>query len=157
MASPVFFIKKKGGDLRLVQDYQALNEMTIKNRYPLLLISELVNKLKRAKYFTSLDIQWGYNNVRMREGDEWKAAFKTSEGLFEPLVMFFGMCNAPATFQRMMNEVFADMIDEGWLIIYMDDMLIFSKDIETHQVRTKRLFQRLRSNDLFLKPEKCTF
>ena len=78
MASPVFFIKKKGGDLRLVQDYRALNEMTIKNHYPLPLISELVDKLKKARYFTSLDIRWGYNNVRMREGDEWKAAFRTN-------------------------------------------------------------------------------
>ena len=76
MASLVFFIKKKDGSLQLVQDYRALNKMTIKNKYPLPLISELVNKLRGAKYFTALDVRWGYNNVRMKEGDEWKAAFR---------------------------------------------------------------------------------
>jgi len=81
MASPVFFIKKKDGTLRLVQDYQALNAMTVKNKYPLPLISKLINKLRGAKYFTKLDVRWGFNNVRMKEGDEWKAAFWTNRGL----------------------------------------------------------------------------
>ncbi len=87
MASPVFFIKKKDGSLRLVQDYRTLNSTTIKNRYPLPLISELVNKLRGAKYFTKLDVRWGYNNVRIKDRDEWKAAFCTNRGLFEPLVI----------------------------------------------------------------------
>ena len=78
MASPVFFIKKKDGTLRLVQDYRALNAMTVKNKYLLPLISELINKLRGAKYFTKLDVRWGFNNVRMKEGDEWKAAFRTN-------------------------------------------------------------------------------
>jgi len=78
MASPVFFIKKKDSTLWLVQDYRALNAMTVKNKYPLPLISELINKLRGAKYFTKLDVQWGFNNVRMKEGDEWKAAFRTN-------------------------------------------------------------------------------
>ncbi|KAJ8469029.1 hypothetical protein ONZ45_g17034 [Pleurotus djamor] len=106
MASPVFFIKKKDGSLRLVQDYRKLNSMTIKNRYPIPLISELVDKLKNARYFTKLDVRWGYNNVRIKEGDEWKAAFRTNRGLFEPLVMFFGLTNSPGTFQTMMNDLF---------------------------------------------------
>jgi hypothetical protein len=105
MASAFFFVKKKDGSLRPVQDYRRLNEMTIKNRYPLPLISELVNKLRGAKIFTKLDIRWGYNNVRIKEGDEWKAAFRTNRGLFEPLVMFFGLTNLPATFQTMMNDI----------------------------------------------------
>jgi Reverse transcriptase (RNA-dependent DNA polymerase) len=113
MASPVFFIKKKDGSLRLVQDYRKLNEMTIKNSYPLPLISELVTKLRKAKWYTKLDVRWGYNNVRIKEGDEWKAAFRTSRGLFEPLVMFFGLTNSPATFQTMMNDLFKELIDEG--------------------------------------------
>src|ERR1700743_2977857 len=113
MASPVFFVKKKDGSLRLVQDYRKLNDMTIKNSYPLPLISDLVNKLSKAKYFTKLDVRWGYNNVRMKEGDEWKAAFRTNRGLFEPLVMFFGLTNSPATFQTMMNDLFKEVIDEG--------------------------------------------
>jgi hypothetical protein len=104
MASPVFFIKKKDGTLHLIQDYHALNALTIKNQYPLPLISELVNQLCDAKYFMKLDIQWGYNNVWMKEGDEWKAAFCTNHGLFEPLVMFFGLTNSPSTFQTMMNK-----------------------------------------------------
>ena len=105
MASPFFFIKKGDGSLRPVQDYRKLNDFTIKNRYPLPLIQELTDKLRGARYFTKLDIRWGYNNVRIKEGDEWKAAFRTNRGLFEPTVMFFGLCNSPATFQRMMNDI----------------------------------------------------
>jgi len=106
MASPVFFIKKKDGSLRLVQDYRALNGITIKNKYPLPLISELIETLRGARYFTKLDVRWGFNNVRIKDGDEWKAAFRTNRGLFEPLVMFFGLTNSPATFQTMMNDIF---------------------------------------------------
>jgi len=106
MASPFFFVKKKDGTLRPVQDYRCLNDLTVKNRYPLPLIQELVDKLKQAKYFTKLDVRWGFNNVRIKEGDEWKAAFRTNRGLFEPLVMFFGLTNSPATFQTMMNGLF---------------------------------------------------
>lgn len=106
MASSFFFVKKKYGFLRPVQDYRKLNDMTVKNRYPLPLIQELVGKLKGAKYFTKLDVRWGYNNVRIKEGDEWKAAFRTNRGLFEPLVMFFDLTNSPATFQTMMNDLF---------------------------------------------------
>src|ERR1700678_660397 len=108
MASPFFFIKKKDGKLRPFQDYRRLNEGTVRNTYPLPLISELVDQLKGAKYFPKLDVQGAYNNVRIKEGDQWEAAFKTSQGLFEPTVMFFGMCNAPATFQAMMDKIFQD-------------------------------------------------
>lgn len=95
MASPFFFIKKKDGSLRPVQDYRKLNDMTIKNRYPLPLIQELLDKLKGACHFSKLDVRWGYNNVSIAEGDEWKAAFRTNAGLFEPTVMFFGLTNSP--------------------------------------------------------------
>jgi len=106
IAAPVFFIKKKDSSLQLVQDYHVLNAMTVKNRYSLPLISELVSQLRRAKYFTKLDIHWSFNNVHIKPRDEWKAAFHTNCSLFEPLVMFFRMTNSPATFQTMMNEVF---------------------------------------------------
>ena len=133
MASPFFFIKKKDSTLRPVQDYRKLNEMTIKNRYPLPLISELIDQLTGAKYYSKMDIRWGYNNICIKEGDEWKATFRTNWGLFEPLVMFFRLTNSPATFQTMMNDIFQEEIAEGWVVIYMDDILIFSKEKSEHQ------------------------
>jgi hypothetical protein len=123
MASPVFFIKKKDSSLQLIQDYRMLNDMTVKNKYPLPLISELVNQLRGAKYFTKLDVRWGFNNVQIQDRDEWKAAFRTNRGLFEPLVMFLGLTNSPATFQTMMNDIFTDMISEGVVVVYLDDIL----------------------------------
>ena len=157
MASPVFFVKKKDGSLRLVQDYRKLNDMTIKNSYPLPLISDIVGKLKLARWFTKLDVRWGYNNVRIKEGDEWKAAFRTNRGLFEPLVMFFGLTNSPATFQTMMNALFKDLIDEGVVIVYIDDILIFTEDLELHRKVVKRVLGILRDSGLYLKAEKCDF
>ena len=100
MASPFFFVGKKDGSSRPCQDYRYLNEHTVKDAYPLPLISDLMTKLKGAKVFTKLDLRNGYNNVRIKDGDQWKAAFKTNRGLFEPMVMFFGLCNSPATFQH---------------------------------------------------------
>lgn len=157
MASPFFFVKKKDGALRSVQDYRYLNSISVKNQYLLPLIPELIDKLKGAKIFSKFDVRWGYNNVRIKEGDKWKAAFKTNRGLFEPTVMFFGLTNSPATFQAMMNNIFSDMIDEGHVVVYMDDILIFTDNIEEHDKLIRRVLQRLKDNDLFLKPEKCTF
>ena len=137
MASPVFFIKKKDRTLRLVQDYRALNAITVKNKYPLPLISELIEKLQGAKYFTKLDICWGFNNVQMKEGDEWKAAFRTNRGLFEPLVMFFGLTNSLATFQTMMNDIFRELVAEGTVVVYIDDILIFTETVEQHREVTR--------------------
>ena len=134
-----------------------MNEWTIKNVYPLPLISELMDKIKDGKYPTKLDIRWGYNNVRIKEGDEWKAAFKTNRGLYEPTVMFFGMCNSPATFQAMMDDIFEDLIEEGIVIIYMDNMFLSVKMKEQLRENTKRVLQRLTENDLYLKPKKCEF
>ena len=157
MASPVFFIKKKDGGLRLVQDYRALNAMTVKNKYPLPLILELIEKLCGARYFTKLDIRWGFQNVRMKEGDEWKAAFRTNRGLFEPLLMFFSLTNSPATFQTMMNDIFHELIMEGVVVVYLDDILIFTKTVEEHREVTRRVLEFLQSHKLFLKPDKCKF
>jgi hypothetical protein len=132
-ASPFFFVKKKDGKLHPVQDYRQLNALTIKNQYPLPLISDIVNKLSSAKYFTKFDVRWGYNNIRIKEGDKWKAAFKTNCGMFELLVMFFGLTNSPATFQTMMNKVFKDLADTGKVFIYMDDILIATTTLEEHR------------------------
>jgi len=157
MAAPVFFIKKKDGSLWLVQDYRALNSMTVKNKYSLPLISELVSQLRGARYFTKLDICWGFNNVRIKPGDEWKAAFWTNRGLFEPLVMFFGMTNSLATFQTMMNDIFRDLIAEGIMVVYLDDILIFTRMEEEHSKAIRRVLQVLQEHKLFLRPEKCEF
>ena len=108
MASPVFFIKKKDGSLCLVQDYWKLNMMKVKNAYPLPPIPNILNTVyeSKAKYFTKLDVQWGYSNIRIKEGDKWKAAFQTNQGPFKLLVMLFGLTNSPAMFQTMMNDIF---------------------------------------------------
>ena len=105
-AAPYFYIPKKDGLLWLVQDYRKLNQVTIKDKTSLPLIGEVLNRLKEAKYFNKLDLIWEYNNIRIKGGDEWKAAFLTNKGLFKPQVMYFGLCNSPGTFQRMMNSIF---------------------------------------------------
>src|SRR6266700_1700337 len=157
MASPVFFIKKKDGGLRLAQDYRMLNAMTVKNKYPLPLIPELIAKLRGAKYFTKLDVRWGFNNVRMKEGDEWKAAFRTNHGLFELLVMFFGLTNSPATFQTMMNDIFEDLISEGVVLVYLANILIFMKTIDEHWKVTCWVLELLEKHKPHLWLDKCEF
>jgi len=157
MAAPVFFIKKKDGSLRLVQDYQALNSMTVKNKYPLPLISELILQLREARYFTKLDIHWGFNNVCIKPRDEWKAAFRTNQGLCEPLVMFFGITNSLATFQTMMNDIFQDLIAEGIMVVYLDDILIFTRTEEEHMKAIRWVLQVLQEHKLFLYPKKYEF
>ena len=112
-AATLFFVSKKDGRPRPVQDYRYLNEWTVKNAYPLPRIDKLIDRLVGKKLFIKMDIRWGYNNVRIREGDEWKAAFISKFGLYEPLVMFFGLTNSPATFQHMMNDIFDNEITQG--------------------------------------------
>jgi len=157
MAALVFFIKKKDSSLQLVQDYQALNSMTVKNKYPLPLISKLVLQLCRARYFTKLDVRWGFNNVCIKPRDKWKTAFRTNRGLFEPLVMFFGITNSLTTFQTMMNDIFRDLIAEGIMVVYLDDILIFTRTEEEHAKAIRRVLQVLQEHKLFLCPEKCEF
>jgi hypothetical protein len=157
MAAPFFFVKKKDGLLCPVQDYQALNEMTVKNKYPLPLISDLINQLCSAKYFTKLDVCWGYNNVRIKEGNEWKAALWTNHSLFEPLVMFFGLTNSPATFQTMMNEIFQDLIMEGVVCVYIDNILIYTQTLEEHRRISWLVMEQLQKHKLYLQLDKCEF
>ena len=140
-----------------MQDYRKLNEETIRDAYPLPRIPDLLDKLKGKKFFTKMDVRWGYNNVRIKHGDQWKAAFITKHGLFEPNVMFFGLCNSPATFQRMMDTLFAKEIAEGWLTIYMDDLLIMAETEDELREYTRRVLDILQENDLYLKPDKCAF
>jgi len=105
-AAPCFYIPKKDGSLWLVQDYRKLNQVMIKDKTLLPLIGEVIDRLKKARYFNKLDLIWGYNNIRIKERDEWKAAFLTNKGLFKPQVMYFGLYNSPGTFQRMINSIF---------------------------------------------------
>ena len=141
----------------MAQDYCYLNEHIVKNNYPLPLITQLVDKLQGAKLFMKMDLRWGYNNVHIKKNDEWKAAFTCFCGSFELLIMYFRLCNSPATFQAMMNEIFADMDDV--VVIYINDLMIFTKtenQIE-HDKIVLEMLRCLKENDLFVKPEKCMF
>ena len=156
-ASSFFYVGKKDSGLRPRQDYRYVNEHTIKDAYPLPLISDLIDMVRGATIFMKFDIQSGYNNIRIKEGDQWKAAFITSKGLFKPTIMFFRLSNSPTTFQRFMNNSFKDMITEKWLIVYMDDMLITAANEQENVEQTRRVLQRMKELDLHLKLNKCKF
>ncbi len=155
-AAPILFVKKKDGSLRLCVDYRGLNAMTIKNRYPLPLISDLLDRLRHAKVFTKIDLRGAYNLLRIAKGEEWKTAFRTRYGLFEYRVMPFGLTNAPASFQHLMNFNFRDMLD-NFVICYLDDLLIYSPDLTTHCEHVGKVLQRLRDVGLYAKADKCEF
>jgi hypothetical protein len=154
--APVLFVKKKDGSLRLCVDYRSLNAITVKDKYPLPLIDNLIERLSQAKVFTALDLRGAYNLVRVREGDEWKTSFRTRYGQFEYLVMPFGLTNAPAVFQRLMNDVFRELLDD-FVVIYLDDLLIFSRSHEEHVKHVRKVLQILLNNDLYCKFSKCEF
>ena len=162
-ASSFFFIKKKDGKLCPVQDYHRINNYTICNQYPLPLISDLITNLCSAYIYTKLDIRWGYNNIRIKEGDEHKVAFKTRYGLYEPLVMFFRLTNSPATFQTMMNHIFALLIAKHKLLgtticVYMDDIAIATRTtVHSHTAAISNVLQLAADHDLYFKLEKCIF
>jgi len=153
--APVFFVGKKDGKKRMVQDYRYLNEWTVKNNYPLPLILDVLEDIGTKKVFTKMNLRWGYNNVRIKEGDEWKAAFTTPEGSFEPTVMFFGLTNSPATFQAMMNELLRDLINMGKVAVFIDDVIVGTETEEGHDEVVVEVIKRLKENDLYVKPEKC--
>jgi len=155
--SPVFFVGKKDGEKHMVMDYKRLNKQTIKNNYPLPLITDLVDSMGNKKLFTKMDLQWGYNNVRIKEGDEWKVAFTTHVGSFEPVVMFFRMTNSPATFQEMMNEIMRDLINEGKVAVFVDDVLVGTDSEKGHDEIVVEVLKRLEENNLYVKPEKCSW
>jgi len=139
-----------------VVDYRGLNKVTIKNRYPLPLIGELLDRLKTAKLFTTIDLRGAYNLVRMAEGEEWKTAFRTRYGHYEYQVMPFGLTNAPASFQHFINDIFSDILDT-YVVAYLDDILIFSNNLDDHIKHVREVLSRLRDNSLFGKLEKCNF
>jgi hypothetical protein len=152
----ILFVKKKDDSLRLYVDYRGLNKITKKNRYPLPLISGLLDRLRTGKIFTKLDLRGAYNLLRIRPNDEWKTAFRTCYGHFEYTVMPFSLTNAPAVFQHLMNDIFQDYMDE-FVVVYLDDILIFSKDQEIHDKHVRLVLATLREHGLYAKLEKCEF
>ncbi|KAJ8469582.1 hypothetical protein ONZ51_g8881 [Trametes cubensis] len=154
--APVLFVKKKDGSLRLCVDYRGLNKITRKDRYPLPLVSDLLDAPRKARIYTKIDLRHAYNLVRIAPGDEWKTAFRTRYGSFEWLVMPFGLSNAPAAFQRFVNDIFADMLDVC-VIVYLDDILIYSDNPEQHRKHVKEVLRRLRKHRLYARADKCEF
>jgi len=150
------FVKKKDGKLRLFADYRALNEVTKKDRHPLPLICEALDRLGGAKYFNKLDIKDAYHNIRIREGDEWKTTFSTKLVTYEYLVMPFGLCNAPAAFQRWINEVLMEHIDM-YCIVYLDDVVIYSSTLQQHRKDASNILEAIRKSGMKVKPSKCEF
>ena len=127
----------------------------VKNNYPLPLISDLIDSIGKKKMFTKMDLCWGYNNVRIKEGDEWKAAFSMPEESFEPTVMFIGLTNSLTMFQAMMNDLLRDLVVEEKVAVFIDDVMIAMETEEGHDEIVEEVLRRLEENDLFVKLEKC--
>jgi len=127
----------------------------VKNRYPLPLIADILDGVGKRKVFTKLDLRWGYNNVRIKEGNEWKTVFTTHIEVYEPTVMYFGLTNSPATFQAMMNDLFRDLINQGDTATFIDNILVATDTKEGHDELVEEVLRRLEENNLFVKLEKC--
>lgn len=155
--APVLFARKKDGGLRFCVDYRALNKVTVKNRYPLPRVDDLLDRLAKARVFSSLDLASGFWQIPLAEEDKHKTAFNTPLGQYEWNVMPFGLCNAPSTFQHMMDTVLRDFITEGFVVCYLDDILIASATEQEHLAHLERVFERLGQEGLYCKPHKCTF
>ena len=155
-ASPVIFVAKKDGTLRMCVDYRALNSKTVRNRYPLPRMDDLIDQVQGSTVFSSLDLQSGYHQIRITEEDVPKTAFRTHIGLYQFKVLSFGLCNAPATFQATMNEIFAPYIGK-FMLVYLDDILVFSKTQEEHREHLQLVAELLRKHKLYAKLSKCVF
>jgi hypothetical protein len=155
-ASPVLFVKKPGGGLRFCVDYRALNAISVKDRYPLPLVKETLNNLKGMRFFTKIDIISAFNNIRIKRGQEYLTAFRTRLGLYESLVMPFGLTGAPATFQRYINDTLRDYLDI-FCTAYLDDILVYSQTRSEHTQHVRKVLQKLREAGLFAKLAKCEF
>jgi hypothetical protein len=156
VSSPCLFVKKKDASLRLCVNYKKLNDQTIKDKYPLPLIPELIDKLQRATIFSKIDLRSAYHLVRIAPGHEYKTAFRCAYGQYEYTVMPFGLTNAPATFQHFMNDILLDLLNDQ-VAVYLDDIIIYSTDLNTHISKVKQVLHRLRENELYAKPENANF
>ena len=159
-ASPLFYHAKKDGKLCPIMDYKALNSWTIRDTYPLPLISNIIDHLQGKSLFTKFDIRWGYNNIRIKEEDRWKAAFKTPFGLYQPKVMYFGLTNSPPTFCRAMVYIFRHLLNKyaGKLFVYMDDVLIATNhDLKLHREIVDAVLDLFEQESYFLRPSKCAW
>jgi hypothetical protein len=154
--APVLFVTKKDGSMRMCIDYRSLNEVTIKNKYPLPWIDDLFDQLQGAKYFSKIDLRSGYHQLRIKEADVQKTTFVTRYGQYEFTVMPFGLTNAPAFFMNLMNKVFMEELDK-FVIVFIDDILIYSKSRKDHEHHLRIVLRRLRAHQLYAKLSKCEF
>ena len=154
--APILFVAKKDGSLRMVQDYRYLNKITIKNRYPLPRIDDLLDSISGAKYFSSLDLTSGYYQIRITDEDVPKTAFRTPFGLYQFKVLTFGLTNAPATFQSVMNDMLREFVND-FVVVYLDDILIYSKSAEEHERHLRKVLQKLREHKFYANLKKCEF
>jgi hypothetical protein len=154
--APVLFVSKKDGSRRMCVDYRSLNEVTIKNKYPLLRIEDLFDQMKGTKIFSKIDLRSGYHRLKIRAEDVPKTAFTKRYGLYEFLVMSFGLTNASAYFMNLMNKVFIEYLDQ-FVVVFIDDILIYSPNEETHEDHLRLVLQKLCDNQLYAKFSKCDF
>jgi len=155
-AYPILLVKKKDGTWHFCVDYRHLNAITVKNKHPMPVVDELLDELAGAKWFTKLDFRSGYHQIRVAPGDEYKTAFRTHSGLYEFTVMPFDLTNAPASFQSIMNKVFAPLLRHS-VLIFMDDILIYSATLEEHILHLQQVLEIIQDNQFYIKLSKCIF